>query len=554
MLPFHGDLLARLGQLPFYLLGGIVLYALARRIGAPAEHAVFAPAFFLLSRPIVEQAVGADVDLICAVMFLTSLYLGIIAVETNERRDWALWGISLGLFWGSKYLALVYTPVFLALAAMRGPRPRTLWAVPGILGLALPWYLRNWAIAGSPIYPSSLTIAGLTIARGAFTRSAMENSMTHTTDLRAFPVIAAHALGTPLLLVWIPFGLLGAWRMVAGFRHWTACFVALAPVLMVPLFWFGVPDNVDSRFLMPAVVTAMVPFAFAFSGNPTWNRIMHALYGLAMLWLIVGVDAHFFRDPPWPMSGWLSLQGLVDRQFLGLFLIFTLAAAGTWHLARRGRRLVPAMAAVVGAGCVIVAIGSERWCTPPRCSVLQTSSPFIRASFIMGWRWVGAQIHGATIAYTGNNLPYPLFGERLTNQVLYVNIDDHPDWRFHDYDRADRAGHRFPTPTSPPLATSSGVYRRARPEDGPHNASRPRYPRMYGDRLAWLQNLKRQHVDHLFVSVLSPYEIADVWHNVAGFPIEDEWAKAEPRVFTVVYENPQLRVYAVDVSNVAPRP
>src|SRR5712692_1676339 len=71
MLPFHGDLLARIGQLPFCLLGVVTLYALARRLGAKPEHAIYAPAFYFLSRPIVEQAVGADVDLICAATFLT---------------------------------------------------------------------------------------------------------------------------------------------------------------------------------------------------------------------------------------------------------------------------------------------------------------------------------------------------------------------------------------------------------------------------------------------------------------------------------------------------
>jgi hypothetical protein len=131
MLPFHGDLLARIGQLPFCLLAGVTLYALTRRLGARPEHAIYAPAFYFLSRPTVEQAVGANVDLICAATFLTSLYLGIIAVDTDERRDWVLWGISLGLYWGSKYVSLVYTPVFLLLPLMRGPRLNMLWALAG---------------------------------------------------------------------------------------------------------------------------------------------------------------------------------------------------------------------------------------------------------------------------------------------------------------------------------------------------------------------------------------------------------------------------------------
>ena len=153
----------------------------------------------------------------------------------------------------------------------------------------------------------------------------------------------------------------------------------------------------------------------------------------------------------------------------------------------------------------------------------------------------------ATFAYTGINLPYPLSGDRLTNRVYYVNIDRHLDWRFHDYDRAQRK-RPGSTPSSPALATSSGQLMPVSQHPGPHeDAVRPRYERMEGHRDAWVHNLKALAVDHLFVSVLSAYEIDYVWHNPQGFPIEDEWARADPRAFRLVYENPQVRIYAVDL-------
>ena len=36
-----------------------------------------------------------------------------------------------------------------------------------------------------------------------------------------------------------------------------------------------------------------------------------------------------------------------------------------------------------------------------------------------------------------------------------------------------------------------------------------------------------------------------VAHNDGGFPIEDDWARADPSTFTLIYENPQIRIYAV---------
>ena len=127
----------------------------------------------------------------------------------------------------------------------------------------------------------------------------------------------------------------------------------------------------------------------------------------------------------------------------------------------------------------------------------------------------------------------------------YVNIDRHRTWRLHDYDRAHRRGRRHDPPIAP-LAISSGVLT---PLPGPSrwhvDAVRPRYERMEGNRDAWISNLKALGVDRLFVSTLSAYEIEYVWHNGGGFPIEDEWAKHDPSVFTLIDENPQVRIYAV---------
>jgi hypothetical protein len=548
MLPFHGDLLARIGQLPFCLLGGVTLYALARRLGAKPEHAIYAPAFYLLSRPIVEQAVGADVDLVCAATFLTSIYLGIIAVDTDERRDWVLWGISLGLYWGSKYVSLVYTPVLLLLPLIRGPRPKALWALPGILLFAMPWYLRNWMIAGSPIYPASLTVAGIAIAHGAFSRDAMLNTIFHTNDFRLFPVMAAHAVGPTLFLFWLPFACLGAASVVVRRRWWPDGYVLLVPVLMVPLYWFGIPANVDSRFLLPAAGVAMVPFAFAFRTSERWNACVHGVYALGMLWILVGMHAVIPMKVPWFMGGWLALDGLVGPRFVTWYLALAAAVALAWFLGlRRVRWAVSALVAICGTAAVVLAAGSDRWCRPSQCDVLDTTSPYIRSGLLAGWRWVAENTAHATFAYTGINLPYPLSGDRLTNRVYYVNIDRHLDWRFHDYDRAQRR-RRGSLPPSPALATSSGELMPVSQHAGPHeDAVRPRYERMEGHPQAWVHNLQALAVDHLFVSVLSAYEIDYVWHNPQGFPIEDEWARADPRAFRLVYENPQVRIYAVDL-------
>ena len=70
---------------------------------------------------------------------------------------------------------------------------------------------------------------------------------------------------------------------------------------------------------------------------------------------------------------------------------------------------------------------------------------------------------------------------------------------------------------------------------------------MQGLRDGWINNLRLLGVDYLFVARLSAYEVNYVWHNDHEFPIEDDWAAADPRGFSLLYENPDVRIYAVHV-------
>lgn len=543
MLPFHGDFLARIGQFPFYLLGATAVYALARRLGASPRHACYAPTFFLITPMVVEQAVGANVDLIHAVLFVISLYLGLVAVDTDERRDWVLWGISMGLFLGTKYLALVYVPVLLAIPLVRGLRRRAFWALPGITAFALPWHLRNWIVAGSPIYPATLTVAGLTVGRGAYTRAAMTRSFLHTTDPRLLLVSAMHAFGTTFFLLLMPAMLLVAITIVARKAWWPAGFVFLATIVMLPLCWFGIGDNADSRFLLPAVTTTMSLLPLPFGHDTRLNAVIHALYVVGIAWILIGADTQLPLSVPWYMGDWLSLHGVVAREFLASFAV--LAGVATLVCLALPRRWAgPAAGTLIAAMGVALAIGGERWCVPSRCDYLNVASPHLRLNFLYGSRWLTGTVRGANVAYTGINLPYPLSGGDLANVVSYVNIDRHTEWRFDDY---ARAFHRVAARASDPsaLAVGSGLLMSTSKDADSYDALRPRFERMSGDRDGWIANLQHRRVTYVFISTLDPYEVDYVWHNTQRFPIEDEWAKADPAAFRLVYENPDVRIYQI---------
>jgi hypothetical protein len=244
------------------------------------------------------------------------------------------------------------------------------------------------------------------------------------------------------------------------------------------------------------------------------------------------------------MGDWLSLHGVIGRQFLAYFLVFAVVAWLAWRLVAPHSWAFPMVGALVGAAGVTLAIGAETWCIPSRCDFLQLTSPHLRLNFLYGSRWLTANVGTATVAYTGINLPYPLSGNHLSNAVYYVNIDRHSDWRFHDYARSFRRAPVRPSGFTA-LAAGSGILMPMSEQEGTFDAVRPRFERMTGNPEAWLANLKARKVDYVFVSTLDPYEIDHVWHNAQGFPIEDEWARAAPTVFRLAYENPDVRIYQV---------
>ncbi|HWF84714.1 MAG TPA: hypothetical protein VG222_07715, partial [Vicinamibacterales bacterium] len=322
--------------------------------------------------------------------------------------------------------------------------------------------------------------------------------------------------------------------------------LAAVPLAMSLLFWFGVPVNVDSRFLLPAAVVALLPLAFVFRTGRVWNACVHAAFAAGVLWLVVGRHGVLPFALPWYMADWLSLEGIVGREYWLWFVAMeALAIALVFVLSRAPTRAAVALALACAAACVTFTAGSETWCIPDRCRFLTPSSIFLRSEMVIAWRWVSDHATHETIAYAGNNVPYPLFGDHLVNHVYYVNIDRHRDWRFDDYDRARRR-RRDELAAADSLAVPSGVLLPlANPGVSQIDAVRPRYARVHGLRDAWIENLKARGASLLFVTVLSAYEIDYNWHDARGFPIEAAWAHADPEAFTLLYENALAQVYAV---------
>jgi hypothetical protein len=273
---------------------------------------------------------------------------------------------------------------------------------------------------------------------------------------------------------------------------------------MAAIYWYVLPfnDATDTRYLFGGLGLALLLIPAAFDGWPA--RFTHAVLGGILVWLIA-LSTHSL------LSGW------------ALVLTAALAVAGPlslWFGRNRLGRPVAAALVVFSVAVSLTSVGSARACPPAGCPLVSVSL-FDRPTMFEGWSWIEEHVAGATIAYSGNNVPYRLLGSHLQNRVYYVNVNGHLAWRYHDYERAERSRPDY----VPPQRPNSPVFRhRANVDD-------------------WLQNLKRQNVGYLFLTRMSVLMEADYLRDDAGFPVENTWAETHPELFERVFENPEVRIF-----------
>ena len=166
-----GEPLANLGQLPFAFMGAAAVYAFTRRTGLLHGAAALAACAFLLM-PMVALQVGTQAnDLMGAALLMAALALACAPVAAWRADRVAVIGLGLGLTSATKLallpsVAAIGLFVLVVIARSEGRTRRRLGlAAAAIFGLAflavvIPWWARNVAREGNPIFPQSLPVYG----------------------------------------------------------------------------------------------------------------------------------------------------------------------------------------------------------------------------------------------------------------------------------------------------------------------------------------------------------------------------------------------------------
>ncbi len=138
----------------------LVSYGFAIRLGLDSKGAWWAIALIATMTVVYRGAYGGFIDAIFSSFVLLSLRF---ALDAEESTEYMLAGVFAGLAMGTKYTGIpaffLILTVALAFAWARQlaisakPAKQLLLLATTAIVVASPWYLRNWKVLGSPIYP-----------------------------------------------------------------------------------------------------------------------------------------------------------------------------------------------------------------------------------------------------------------------------------------------------------------------------------------------------------------------------------------------------------------
>ena len=418
--PFAGgDFAARWIEMPFAVLTLFGIGLVARRVGAhevalvgPLLYATVADAY-----PLMAFTAGNDHALALAAVVVAHGALLLWARPAAGVAAYA--GVGLGLLLGSKYLGVLYGPLLVGLVVLAvlmtrrrdvtlRVRAMALLAGAGAAAVVGGYsYLRNAVTTGNPIFPVSLSIAGLKlpgwedVAPEKWAASAVS-----TIDPWRFPWVNVELFGELFRFTLLPAALLApVAALLLAPRRRRVLYAALfaMPIGVYVLFVKLVEDHRHARYVFVGVAIAAVAVAWLVSRlPPRWRAGVALALAAAAVW-------------PWMKTQPETL----------LFLPLTLAAGWMLTRPRRSRALRPATvfaAATVGTLALAAAApGAMRKFERRRFDNERGAGALER---LTGGKAV-------RVAYAGWNQPYLFFGRRMQNAVFMPPVAPTLDTMFY---------------------------------------------------------------------------------------------------------------------------
>lgn len=442
VVPWHHLAFVRFVPVPFYVMTGVGVYALALELGATRPAAATMGAAVVPVPALALLALDGLPDAIALATLAAGLVFLVRHARSRRRGELVLAGLAFGLSLGTKWYGftavLVVFVVWLA-ARLIDRRSRRRLASDGValLGVTLLvggiWLLRNLLESGNPIYPKTVSALGLSVFPGS--RGDVVNRFGYSI---ADYVFKPHVLRTYIYPAFRDrVGLTGI-VLVAG----------LVITAVASLGRVRRPRGGGAPVLVLAVVIAVVGMCLEYAITPG------SAYGLKnqptqtfanVRWLMPAIvigaalTARAVRSlgPAGVLLELAALAGVIDAIRRGMGVsgsavaeavgVVALVAgaylarrrlAGWWRAMARPRQIAAAagsLAVIVLVAAALARLDQRRFDKHPY------------AGFDPTFAWVDAHAAshrriGVTGVWNTNGLPptLPMFGPRLGNEVAYV--------------------------------------------------------------------------------------------------------------------------------------
>ena len=512
------DAWSALSQVPYLVVAMVAIAGITRLLGASTSVSVLAAALWAGLPIVLRQSVEPMVDIAITTFVFAGVFLLFRWGEEGGSFRLTLAAAALGLAIGTKYTGLLWFVstiplVFMGTSRIRPPRLSSVLGCGLVLVLLGGYaYARNTWTGGNPLLPLNLSVGSVTLLHGFRNAAQYYESDLHRSALAALVASPRALLDLgPVGIASIPFAVLVLIGARAGPGSRMARALAASSLLSVLLFLSLVPYR-EPRLLLVPIGLAIAAATGAFAG-----RIRELPIPLALLPLLSIPPALFY----WARD--LGNSEAWPRTLAGSIAAVALVLLGTSRSDRFAgflggmRRLGPIAAALAGVLLIVVAAWaipryeagrfthwSRFWSTRVPWGAGEPRADLADAA--QAWSEVADRTKGgATVAYAGTNIPYPLAGFGLQNRLMFVPRNGNRDSWSYDWGR-------------PVLDSFAGP-----------------------SSIAWLGNMRSLHVRYLCV-----FRETGANDPREHFPVEAEWADAHPSMFRPALVRNYVRVYEFD--------
>ncbi len=509
ILPLKSAFLADSGEIPFYFIGILAVYSILRKYNLNQETALLSGFLLMLTPNIFKQIkTASQIDVICMVLFLLVFVTLLLLKFDFNFKNAALFGITAGLFVGTKFNNLIWLAALLPLifyTLYQGIKLKKFSAVKiisllGVIGLMVIlfggyMFIKNFFFTGNPIFPVELKIFGKVIFKGLID-SATYRMQLFTGDVMNLTKLFREGLGVQLFALIIPctFLPLVFYRYlktrVPSLGEYLLLF--LTPLIALILFKLFIGVYV-ARYFFPYLSIGLLTAVIFIIKLPYGEKYFKFV-------VFVSILAASFE---------LAHRSELVLSLLLALLFFAVLVSNKKQVMvfYQSKMCGKAILIILSLGLLMLGFLNNKYNQEEFDRYTSNFSKKEAWQIDIGRSWKALNEltkGGAKVAYTGRQELYPLFGSRLKNEVKYISVNEK--------------------------------------EITPYNRPEGRY-RQIKDFTSWRENLKQYKAEYLFVAL--PRFLNRESEDPAKFPIEDEWAVAHPGDFQLVFGNSLSHIYKV---------